>query len=94
MNYILSDSYSVFLVVDASLQLKHCLNFMVLSVHFLMPLMMVWIAIGIVLLRASSGKGASQALQSLSHEAGFAHINFSEFIQKGLRLFIFMSITY
>ncbi|GMY33051.1 nuclear pore complex protein NUP160 isoform X1 [Fagus crenata] len=27
--------------------------------------------------RASSGKGASQALQSLSHEAGFAHINFS-----------------
>lgn len=54
---------------------------------------MVWIAIGNFLFRASSGKGASQALQSLSHKAGFEHLNFSELIQKRLQLlFIIYSI--
>ena len=38
--------------------------------------------------RASSGKGASQALQSLSHKAGFEHLNFSELIQKRLQLLV------
>ena len=37
-----------------------------------------------VLFRAASGEGASQALQSLSDEAGLAYLGFSEFIQRML----------
>jgi preprotein translocase subunit SecG len=54
---------------------------MVLNAHLFIPLVMVLIVIG-VLFRASSGKGASQALQSLSHEVGFPHLGSRKFTRK------------
>lgn len=46
-----------------------------------MPLMIVSTIIGFVVFRASSGQGASQALQTLSNEEGFLHLGFCKFCQ-------------
>jgi hypothetical protein len=56
-------------------------NIMVLHAPLLIPLVTALIIVG-VLFRASSGKGASQTLQSLSHEVGFPHLGFSKFSWK------------